>query len=187
VEILFKKELITNKILCRFIGVNVFVILMILGAFVRIPLPFTPVPITLQTFFALLSGALLGNLGTLAQLIYLFLGLSGLTVFSQTGSGVCYLMGPTGGYIIGFILASFFIGKFIKYSGNRFYLTFALLFVGDLIILFSGAIWLKYLSGYQLAMALVLGFIPFLAGDLLKTLVAALIYLKLRTRVKEIF
>ena len=75
-EALLKREIILNKTLCRAMGVLTFVILTSLGAFVRIPLPFSPVPITLQTFFVLLSAALLGsNLGTISQLSYLLLGI----------------------------------------------------------------------------------------------------------------
>ena len=95
-EAVLKKEVILDKTLCRVMGVLTFVILTSLGAFVRIPLPFSPVPITLQTFFVLLSGALLGsNLGTISQLSYLLLGASGLPVFTGAGSGLFYLLGPT--------------------------------------------------------------------------------------------
>lgn len=187
-ESILKKEIMLNRTLARMIGVLVFVILTGLGAFVRIPLPFTPVPITLQTMFVLLSGAFLGrNLGVVTQLSYIFLGISGLPIFSGAGSGLFYLLGPTGGYIFGFVLAGFFIGRFIKYSQNNLFSTFILLCLGDLIILFCGMIWLKLILGYPFIKLLVIGFVPFLPGDVLKALVAAVLYLKLKTRIKEIF
>jgi biotin transport system substrate-specific component len=94
-EALLRKEIILNKTLCRVIGIAVFIILTSLGAFVRIPLPFSPVPLTLQTFFVLLGGALLGsNLGALSQLSYIFLGVLGLPVFSGAGSGLSYFWAP---------------------------------------------------------------------------------------------
>lgn len=87
-EAILKREIVVNKTACRIIGVTVFVILTSLGAFVRIPLPFTPVPVTLQTFFVLLSGAVLGGaIGAASQLSYLLLGTAGLPIFTNAGSG----------------------------------------------------------------------------------------------------
>jgi biotin transport system substrate-specific component len=187
-EAILKKEIILNKTLCRTIGVAVFVILTSLGAFVRIPLPFTPVPITLQTLFVLLSGAFLGsNLGTVTQLSYIFLGISGLPIFAGAGSGLFYLLGPTGGYLLGFVLASLFIGRFIKNIPNGLFHVFVVFFLGDLILLSCGVLWLEFLLGYKLTRLLFIGFIPFIPGDLLKTLIASVLYLNLRTRLKEIF
>jgi biotin transport system substrate-specific component len=168
--------------------VLVFVILTILGAFVRMPLPFTPVPITLQTFFVLLSGAFLGSrLGVISQLSYALIGISGLPIFIGAGSGLFYLFGPTGGYIFGFILASFFIGRFIKYSQNNLFSIFVLFCLGDLIILFCGMIWLRLILGYPSIKLLFIGFLPFVPADLLKALAASVLYLKIKSRLKEIF
>lgn len=187
-EVILRREIIVNKTAVRVIGVATFIVLTSLGAFVRIPLPFTPVPITLQTFFVLLSGALLGSrLGLSTQLGYILLGVLGLPVFTGAGSGLFYLSGPTGGYLLGFVLASFFVGRFIKYSQNSFFYTFSLLCLGDLILLCSGVIWLKVLFGYSLTKLLFMGFIPFIPGDLFKALAASFLYLKLKTRLKEVF
>ena len=187
-EAVLKREIILNKTACRIIGVSVFVILISLGAFVRIPLPFSPVPITLQTLFVLLSAACLGsNLGLITQLSYILLGVSGLPIFTGAGSGLFYLLGPTGGYIFGFVLAGFLVGRFIKYSRNNLFLIFGILSLGDLIILCSGIIWLKILLGYTWVKLLFIGFIPFIPGDLLKAFVASILYLKLNSRLKEVF
>lgn len=187
-EAILKREIIVDKTACKAIGVAVFVILTSLGAFVRIPLPFTPVPITLQTFFVLLSGAMLGsNLGAVAQLGYIFLGISGLPIFTGAGSGLLYLLGPTGGYLFGFVLAGLFIGRFIKHSQNNLFFTLAIFFLADSLLLACGVIWLKFLFGYPLLKLLFIGFIPFLPGDLLKAGAAAIIYLKLKSRLKEVF
>jgi biotin transport system substrate-specific component len=187
-EAVFQKEIITDKTLCRIIGVAVFVILTSLGAFVRIPLPFTPVPITLQTFFVLLSGAFLGSaLAATAQASYVLLGLSGLPVFTGAGSGLLYFSGPTAGYLFGFVLAGFLTGRFIKYGRNNLFLTFVIFCLADFILLSSGVIWLKFLFGYSFVKLLSIGFIPFIPGDLLKALTAAILYLKLKSRLKEIF
>jgi biotin transport system substrate-specific component len=187
-EAILKKEIILNKTLNKVIGISVFVILTSLGAFVRIPLPFSPVPITLQTFFVLLSGAFLGgNLGTVTQLSYIFLGISGLPVFAGAGSGLFYLFGPTGGYLFGFVLAAIFIGRFIKYSHHSLFSTFILFCLGDLILLSCGILWLKFIFGYSLPKLLFIGFIPFIPGDLLKALAASTLYMKLKSRIAEIF
>lgn len=183
-----KKEIIVNKTFCRTLGVLLFVILMSLGAFVRIPLPFTPVPLTLQTLFVLLSGTFLGNhLGAIAQISYVILGISGLPIFAGAGSGLNYLLGPTGGYLFGFVLAAFFVGKFIKHAKDNLFSVLSVLFIGDLIILICGILWLKFLLGYPSVKLLYIGLIPFIPGDLLKAVFVASLYLKLKTRLKEIF
>lgn len=178
-ERVFKREILLNKAACRIFCVFVFVVLMGLGAFVRIPLPFTPVPVTAQTFFVLLGAALLGSgLGVTVQLSYALLAVWGGMSF--------YLLGPTAGYIFGFTLASFYLGRFIKYSRNNLLATFAIFCLADFIILFCGVIWLKVLFGYSFAKLLCIGFVPFVPGDLFKAWLASLVYLKLNSRLKEI-
>jgi len=186
-EAILKKEIILNKALSRLLGAVVFVIFMILGAFVKIPLAFSPVPITLQTFFVLLSGAFLGSsLGSLTQGIYLLLGILGLPVFSGAASGIFYLSGPTGGYLIGFILAAFFVGRFIKSAKNLFSIFFIFSFA-NFIILVCGFIWLGFILSLPLKRSFLMGFLPFIPGDLLKIYLAAILYLRLKNRIKEIF
>jgi biotin transport system substrate-specific component len=196
-ETILNKEIIFNRTLTRFLGVLIFVICTSLGAFVRIPLPFSPVPLTLQTFFVLLSGAFLGSgLGAVTQASYILLGFLGVPIFSGAGGGWLYFFGPTAGYLVGFILAALFIGKFtqplragagfIKYARNSLFYTFVVFCLGDLILLASGVIWLKVIFGYSLGKLLFIGFLPFVAGDLVKAFCASVIYLKLKPRLKEI-
>jgi biotin transport system substrate-specific component len=187
-EITLRKEIIVDKTLCRAFGVAVFVILTALGAFVRVPLPFTPVPLTLQTFFVLLGAVSLGrNAGVLTQGIYIFLGVIGVPIFSQAGSGLGYLLGPTGGYLLGFLPAAFFAGSFIRYAGRNFYLALTVIFFADLILLSCGTLGLKALFGLSAAQAFSMGFLPFIAGDLLKALAVTLVYLKTEGRLREVF
>ena len=186
-EITIKRELISDKRLCRLLAVGVFIALTTLSAFVRIPLPFTPVPITLQTFFVLLSGALLGRkLGVFTQTAYMFLGLTGQQVFTGLGSGSLYLFGPTGGYIVGFILASFFAGSFLIKEKQSMSFVFVKLLAADFIILFSGMFWLKVSLSCSLSKAFLLGFLPFVLGDILKVILASIVYYKMHTRIKEV-
>lgn len=186
-EAILKKEVVVNKALCRVFAVLSFVILTSLGAFVRIPLPFTPVPITLQTLFVLLSGALLGSgLGATVQLSYIALGLLGLPIFTGAGSGVFYLFGPTGGYLFGFVLAAWFAARFINYAKNNLLLIFGLLFLADIFLLSCGIIWLRIIYRYPLPKLLYIGFIPFIPADLIKAFIAAILYLNLKPRLKAV-
>jgi biotin transport system substrate-specific component len=187
-EAILKKEIITDKTLCRAIGIILFVILISLGAFVRIPLPFTPVPLTLQTLFVLLAGAFMGSgPGALAGIIYIVLGVSGLPIFAGAGSGLFYLLGPTGGYMFGFILAAVLIGRFTKYFAGSYARILGLFFLADLLLLACGAVWLKVMLRCSFLKVFFIGFLPFVFGDLLKASFAAFLYLKLKPRLKAIF
>ncbi|MBU0709169.1 MAG: biotin transporter BioY [Candidatus Omnitrophica bacterium] len=186
-EAILKREIVLSKRIYGVCCVFIFVAFTALGAFVRIPLPFTPVPITLQTLFVLLSGALLGSsLGLTAQLSYIFLGVLGLPIFSGAGSGLIYLFGPTGGYLVGFVLASLWIGRTVRQTERGFWLTFVVFCLADLIILFCGLIWLKLFFRYSFSKLLFIGFIPFIITDILKVFTACGIYLKLKHRFQAI-
>ena len=168
----WNREIVTNKALISVLGVTSFVTLVALGAWVRIPLPFTPVPITLQTFFVLLSGAFLGRrLGSISQLIYVGLGAFGVSIFAtQIG-----LTGPTGGYLIGFIIAPFVIGKLLE-NRKTFLKILVAMSIGSSIILFLGMIQLSIFLHCGLKSAFLMGVFPFIAGDILKTFLATIAY-----------
>jgi biotin transport system substrate-specific component len=183
-----KRELIVNKIACRVIGIAAFTVLTALGAFVRIPLPFSPVPVTLQTMFVLLSGAFLGlGFGVAAQALYVALGIAGMPIFSGAGSGLFYLSGPTGGYLIGFIVSAHLIARGLKNPPHTFLAVFGRFLAADLLIFIFGILWLKAIFGSSLSTLLLIGFVPFIPGDLLKTCVAAAFYFRLKDRLKVIF
>lgn len=187
VETILKKELIVNKQILRILGVFTSVVLLSLGAFVRIPLPFTPVPLTLQTLFVLLSSALLGSkLGFTAQVSYIMLGVLGLPVFTGAGSGIVYLFGPTGGYLIGFILAGIFLSRTISYLKQEFVPLFILFCLADAILLLSGTFWIKFSLNLELRKSFIVGFYPFVYADILKAFLATAIYLKLKPRVNNL-
>lgn len=160
-----KEEVILRKLLLTLL----FALGTGFGAQLRIPLPFTPVPITLQTFFVLSSGVALGPIwGILSQALYLLLGLLGFPYFAGWSAGVKTLLGPTGGYLLGFLLASYLVG-IIAQSGNlkRTYLAMCL---GNLIIYLFGASWLGVVNSLTFSQALLKGVIPFLPGDVMKIL-----------------
>lgn len=145
-----------------------FALLTALGALIRIPLPFTPIPITLQTFFVLLAGAMLGSKrGTLSQMVYVFAGAAGIPIFAGMSSGLALLAGPTGGFLAGFLLAPSVVSYFIGGSSSRFRLIGALL-AGTALIFLFGNLWLWKLTGGTLMNTLTLGLVPFIPGAIVK-------------------
>ncbi len=149
-------------------------LLVALFAQIRISLPFTPVPLTGQTFAVLLVGAAFGARRGAASLgLYAGLGLAGLPVFAGGAFGLGYALGPTGGYLLGFIAAAYAIGRLAERGLERDIRTSLLPFlVGTVIIYALGAGWLAFYVGPQAAIAK--GVLPFLPGDLLKLVLAAL-------------
>ncbi|MDT7948667.1 MAG: biotin transporter BioY [Thermoflexus sp.] len=151
-----------------------------LMARVEIPLPFTPVPITGQTFAVLLVGAALGSRrGALSMAVYLLEGALGLPVFAGGAAGLARLRGPTGGYLIGFIAAAFVTGWLAERGWDRRPATTALaMLTGNAVIYLFGLPWLAWFVGSFLGPkgALALGLLPFVPGDLLKLLLATLAF-----------
>jgi len=132
------------------------------------------VPITMQTFTVLLSGALLGKIrGAASQLTYLLMGLSGLPWFAR-GGGIAYLLSPTFGYIIGFVLAAFLVGWLCERGFDREVKTAILaMFIGNLLLYIPGLLWLVKFVGFKKVLAI--GLYPFIPGDLLKILLTGLV------------
>ncbi len=172
------------------IGVVAFVIMTALGAHVRIPLPFTPVPITLQTFFVHLAGATLGPaLGPLSQAAYLLVGAAGLPVFAGGGSGLSYLLsGATTGYLIGFVVATAVVGWLVRLRENPgtpwILLSMA---TGSLVVYACGVSWLAWSLHLSPGTAITKGMLPFLAGDVVKTCAAAGLFRSYRRRARFVY
>lgn len=135
------------------------------GAYIIIPVG--PVPITLQTFFVLLSGRLLGKkYGVLAQITYLLLGAFGLPIFSGGQGGLGVIAGPTGGFLISFVIAAWIAAN---YSGNK-KVDFFILAAAVLSNYVIGSIYFAFITGSGILASLNLTVIPFIPGDLLKIL-----------------
>ena len=141
---------------------------------VKIPLPFTPVPLTGQTFAVLLVGAVLGSKrGTASLALYTLMGAVGLPFFAGGASGLAYMSGLTLGYLVGFIVAAYVIGLLAERGLERSVRTSLVPFlIGTLVIYLFGAGWLAILFGPD--QALTLGILPFLLGDAIKLVLAAL-------------
>jgi biotin transport system substrate-specific component len=146
-----------------------------LCAHLKFLLPFSPVPVTGQTFAVLIIGALLGaRRGCLAVLAYITEGAAGLPVFA-VGAGTAVLLGPTGGYLFGFIPAVYITGRLAEMGWDRRIGTTVLVMVsGNLVIYTFGLFWLCCLTGFNV-MVLSLGLYPFIIGDLVKIILAAIL------------
>jgi biotin transport system substrate-specific component len=142
----------------------------LIGAGAWVSIPFVPVPLTLQTLFVLLSGVLLRRWGFLPPLCYLVLGALGLPVFHNGLAGVGVLLGPTGGFIAGFVVAGLVAG--LAYERPEPPFRAAGLALAGLAVYLCGAGWLVLSAGTTLPAALAVGALPFLPGDVLKTAAA---------------
>ena len=145
------------------------------GAYIMVPVP--PVPITLQTLFLYLAGALLGGrLALLSQVVYLILGIIGLPVFAGGKAGLGVLFGPTGGYLIGFLVAAYIVGKWNEMVKRPSFPTVLLSMVaGTIPIYVLGVLQLFFVAKLALGKAVAVGVVPFLIGDGIKIVVATLL------------
>jgi len=154
-------------------------LLTIVAAQVSLPLPFTPVPLTLQPMVVLLGAAALGpRLGAAAQILYLALGIVGMPVFAASPvlpQGVVRLLGPTGGYLMSYPLAAFVTGYLAERGLDRRYLTSVLAMSAGLAIIFTcGVLWLAVgVPHAGLAAAVASGLVPFVLADIIKLFLAA--------------
>jgi biotin transport system substrate-specific component len=150
--------------------------LIALSAWIALPLPFSPVPVTAQTFAVLFVGSALGaRRGAAVVLAYLAEGACGLPVFAGGSSGVHVFVGPTGGYLAGFVLGAWLCGALAERGFDRRPVTTVVsMALGNVAILVPGLLWLAQFVGTERVLAL--GLFPFLPGDVLKiTLAAALL------------
>lgn len=151
------------------------VLLVAAAAQIQIPLGFTPVPISGQTFGVALVAASLGaRRGSLSLGLYLLAGMVGLPFFAGGASGVSHVLAPTAGYLIGFIPAAAVIGALCERRADRSpWRAFFAMQAGSLVVFTCGVAWLALSLGVGPGRALELGWLPFLPGDLIKTALAA--------------
>jgi len=145
-----------------------FIALITLGSWISIP--FFPVPITLQTLFVLLAAAVLRRSAVIPVTLYVLLGAFGLPVFHNGVAGIGVLLGPTGGYLVGFIPAALFAG--LAYEHSRWIIHVLGICAATAAIYLSGLAWLVYSTGMSLVPAIIVGVIPFLAADIVKAYAA---------------
>ncbi len=146
---------------------------LLLAVSAQFKIPLYPVPVTGQTLVVLLIGMTYGpRLGGITVAAYLFEGALGLPVFAGGAAGVAVLMGPTAGYLFGFLLAAIAMGYLAERGmGRTVVSTIAAMVIGNCVIYLCGALWLANFIGF--AQAIAAGVLPFLYGDALKLVVAA--------------
>lgn len=147
-----------------------FALLTALAAQITVPLPWTPVPVTGQTFAVLLSGAVLGwKAGAGSQVLYVALGAVGLPFYADGASGWQVVVGATGGYLVGFVIAAALIGYLAERGQDRNLATsIPAMLAGTAIIYLLGVTWLAAELGVSATKAMELGLVPFVIGDAIK-------------------
>lgn len=145
---------------------------LLLALSAKVQVPFWPVPMTMQTFVVLLLGIAYGpRLGVITGALYLLEGALGLPVFAK-GAGVAYLMGPTGGYLFGFVLAMGVCGRLSDRGWSRTAVRMlAVMLIGEILIFAPGVLWLGVAIGMDKAVTF--GLTPFIAAEVFKIALAA--------------
>ena len=145
-----------------------------------IPLPFSPVPISLTNFAIFLAIFVLGmKSGTISFIIYLLLGAVGVPVFSSFRGGFQVLAGPTGGYLIGFIFLALIMGFALDHFDRKLVPTIIGMIIGMAVCYAFGTVWLAKLLSLSFKEGLMMGVIPYLPGDAAKIIIAAIVGPKL--------
>jgi biotin transport system substrate-specific component len=150
-------------------------LLIALCARISFPVPGSPVPVTAQTFGVLLVGGALGmRRGVASVSLYVLIGLVGLPFFAEGKGGIEVILGARGGYIIGFIVAGAVVGRLAELGWDRRLIgAFGAMAIGDVVIYLVGVPWLMAVLGLTLAEGIAKGVTPFIAGDIVKLLLAA--------------
>ncbi len=149
------------------------------GAYIAIPIG--PVPIVLQNLFVYLTGLLLGSRwGLMGIGAYLLAGAVGLPVFAGGKGGIGHLIGPTGGYLLGFLPAVALIGMITERNEGKLLFAIVALIAGTVVIYACGVTWLSIITGMTIVKSLVVGMVPFLIGDAIKITAALFIAKSLR-------
>lgn len=151
-----------------------------------LPLPFSPVPISLTNFAVYLAVYVLGmKKGTLSYIIYLIIGFAGVPVFSAFTSGPGKLLGPTGGYLIGFVFMSIICGLFIDRWPSNIAIHFTGMVLGTAVCYLFGSVWLSIQASMPFSAALAAGVLPFLPGDLAKMVIVMAAGTQIRKRLMK--
>ncbi len=161
--------------------VAIFPALMAATAGISIPLGNLPA-ISLQTIFVFLAALLLGpKLGSISMIIYILMGAIGLPVFSNYKGGISVILSGSGGFFVGFILSTIFIGftKNIKFLNKNYYYLFGILVAGNIIIYMCGGAYLSYLTNTSLFGVLAI-FTPYFIGDFIKIMIVLYVYSRIR-------
>ncbi len=163
----------SDSVLIRAARIAAFAAFTAISAQFAVTLPYTPVPITMQTLFVVLAGVVLGPRdGFYAMITYLAAGAAGAPVFAGLSFGPAILVGPTGGYLLAFPAAALVAGAISSVPGFRILAVTAGVVSGSLLILVMGTLYLSLMTGLSIARTIPLAVTPFIAGDVVKTVIA---------------
>lgn len=153
---------------------SIFTALIIVLSYVTIPLPLSPVPVTGQSLAIMLAASILTAKQTILSILtYIFLGIAGLPIFAGGTNGIAAILGPRGGYVVGFLIGGIIINllKGKNYRPARLIVANTL---GGIIVLYiCGVIWLSFVTGIDIYEAIISGALPFLPGDIFKAIITA--------------
>ena len=160
--------------------ISLFAALICVSAYIVIPLPFSPVELTMQTLIIMLTGCILTpRQAAFSVLIYLLIGAIGVPVFAGGAAGIGIIVGKKGGYLLGFLIGAVAI-SFLKGKGTNFIRLFIANAIGGIVIVyFFGVLWLNFVTHIGIVKAFSLGALPFIPLDLLKAGIAAIVGQKL--------
>lgn len=144
-------------------------------------IPIASVPISASTFVVYLAAVLLGaRYSIICICLYLLLGIIGLPVFAGWGSGIGVILGPTGGYLIGYLLIALFTGLFMRYGKEKISMIAVGMVLGTVACYALGTVWLAYQLSLDAKAAIMAGVIPFIPGDLLKIILCLVIAIPIK-------
>ena len=160
----------------RLVLASLFTALIVVGGYLSVPLPFSPVPLALADFFVMLSGLLLGSsLGLTSTACYLLLGALGLPVFAGGKAGLAVFLGPTGGFLIGYMVAAWLIGIIATGGRTNPFKDGLALLAGNIVLHVCGVSWLVATLHLSWGKALAAGVLPFLPGAVIKGIAAVIL------------
>lgn len=165
--------------------ISLFATLIAVAGYIIIPLPFSTVPVTAQTLAVMLAGGLLPPLhAATSVLVFLMLGAVGIPVFAGGTAGLGIIAGKTGGYLVGFLAGAVLISV-LKGKRPGLLRLLAANTAGGIVLVYTfGVLWLNYVTGIGITKSVIFGALPFIPGDIVKIIIAALITLKLNKHVK---
>ncbi len=162
-----------------------FAALISVGAYIAVPVPGSPVPVVLQNMLILIAGLVLGPVwGLAATALYLILGAVGLPVFAGGTGGIAKFLGPTGGYLFGYLPGVLVTGLVSRFGAIKVWKNALAAFLGMTVVYIFGIVRLKFAIDATWTKAIASGLIPFIAGDLAKIILAAIVSARLAVRLE---
>jgi len=169
----FMSQQISTSNLRKTVHCALFTALIIIGAYISIPIPVGPVPIALADFFVMLTGLFMGaKYGMLIVILYLALGILGMPVFSSGGAGLAFILGPTGGFLMGYLPLVTVIGFSTPKQSYSLIRTLIGIVIGNIFLYALGIIWLRMSLDLSWGLSIASGLTPFLPGTIIKIIVA---------------